>query len=50
MKTVNVVAAVIVHDGKVYATERGYGEFKGDWEFLVSTEYKVFSNNNNYVS
>lgn len=33
MKTVNVVAAVIVHDGKVYATERGYGEFKGGWEF-----------------
>lgn len=33
MKTVNVVAAVIIHDGKVYATERGYGEFKGGWEF-----------------
>lgn len=33
MKTVNVVAAVIVQDGKVYATERGYGEFKGGWEF-----------------
>lgn len=33
MKTVNVVAAVIVHDEKVYATERGYGEFKGGWEF-----------------
>lgn len=34
MHTVNVVAAVIVQDGKVYATERGYGEFKGGWEFL----------------
>lgn len=33
MKTVNVVAAVIVHERKVYATERGYGEFKGGWEF-----------------
>lgn len=33
MHTVNVVAAVIVQDGKVYATERGYGEFKGGWEF-----------------
>lgn len=33
MKTVNMVAAVIVHNGKVYATERGYGEFKGGWEF-----------------
>ena len=28
-----MVAAVIVHDGKVYATERGYGEFIGGWEF-----------------
>lgn len=33
MKTVNVVAAVIMNEGKVYATERGYGEFKGCWEF-----------------
>lgn len=33
MKTVNMVAVVIVHNGKVYATERGYGEFKGGWEF-----------------
>lgn len=33
MKTINVVAAVIIHEGKVYATERGYGEFKGGWEF-----------------
>lgn len=33
MHTVNVVAAVIVQDGKVHATERGYGEFKGGWEF-----------------
>ena len=33
MKTVNMVAAVIVHNGKVYAIERGYGEFKGGWEF-----------------
>lgn len=28
-----MVAAVIVQDGKVYAIERGYGEFKGGWEF-----------------
>mgnify|MGYP003038392211 CR=1 FL=1 len=33
MKTINVVAAVIVHDGKVFATQRGYGEFVGGWEF-----------------
>lgn len=33
MKTINVVAAVIVHDDKVFATQRGYGEFAGGWEF-----------------
>lgn len=33
MKTINVVAAVIVHDGKVFTTQRGYGEFAGGWEF-----------------
>lgn len=33
MKTINVVAAVIVHDSKVFATQRGYGEFAGGWEF-----------------
>lgn len=33
MKTVKVVAAVIIHDNKVFATQRGYGEFKDGWEF-----------------
>ena len=33
MKIVNVVAAIIIHDGKCYATQRGYGEFKDGWEF-----------------
>lgn len=33
MKTVRVVAAIIVRDGKVFATQRGYGEFKDGWEF-----------------
>lgn len=33
MKTVRVVAAVILSNGKVFATQRGYGEFKGKWEF-----------------
>ena len=33
MKTVNVVAALI-HDGnKVFATQRGYGDYKDGWEF-----------------
>ena len=34
MKTVKVVAAIIVsEDGRVFATQRGYGEFKDGWEF-----------------
>ncbi len=33
MKTVHVVAAVIRKDGKIFATQRGYGEFKDGWEF-----------------
>ena len=33
MKTVRVVAAVIKDKDKVFATCRGYGEFKGGWEF-----------------
>lgn len=33
MKTIEVVAAIIIKDGKIFATQRGYGEFKGFWEF-----------------
>lgn len=33
MKTVRVVAAVIKDNGKIFATQRGYGDFKGGWEF-----------------
>lgn len=33
MKTVRVVAAVIRKDNKIFATQRGYGEFKDGWEF-----------------
>lgn len=33
MKTIDVVAALIVHDGRIFATQRGYGEWKGWWEF-----------------
>ena len=33
MKTIRVVAAIIVHEDKIFATQRGYGEFKGGWEF-----------------
>ena len=33
MKTIEVVAAIIIKDGEVFATQRGYGDFKGWWEF-----------------
>ena len=33
MKTINVVAAIILKDNKIFATQRGYGEFRGGWEF-----------------
>lgn len=38
MKTIRVVAAIIKARNKngqpiIFATQRGYGEFKGGWEF-----------------
>ena len=33
MKQIKVVAAVIVRNGKIFATQRGYGEWKDWWEF-----------------
>lgn len=33
MKTVKVVAAVIRDGDRIFATQRGYGEFKDGWEF-----------------
>ena len=33
MKNVRVVAAVIRDKNRIFATARGYGEFKGQWEF-----------------
>ena len=33
MKTVKGVAAIINKDNKVFATQRGYGDFKDGWEF-----------------
>ena len=30
---IEVSAAIIVKDGNILATQRGYGEFKGKWEF-----------------
>ena len=33
MKTIEVVAAIIEHEGRILATQRGYGDFKDGWEF-----------------
>ena len=33
MRIVKVVAAVIRDENQIFATARGYGEFKGQWEF-----------------
>ena len=33
METVNVVAAVIRDGNKIFATQRGYGNYKDFWEF-----------------
>ena len=33
MKTIRVVAAVIRDGDRIFATQRGYGDFKGGWEF-----------------
>lgn len=33
MKTVNVVAAIIRKGDMIFATQRGYGDYKDGWEF-----------------
>lgn len=33
MKSIEVVAAVISKEDYIFVTQRGYGEFKGGWEF-----------------
>ena len=33
MKEIEVVAAVIRRGNRVFAVQRGYGEFKDGWEF-----------------
>ncbi len=33
MKTIEVVAAVIKHDNRIFITRRGYGDFIDMWEF-----------------
>lgn len=33
MKTIEVVAAIIRRGSQIFATQRGYGDFKDWWEF-----------------
>ena len=33
MKSIRVVAAIIIRDGLILATQRGYGEYRDGWEF-----------------
>ena len=33
MKTIKVVAAIIKNGDRIFATQRGYGDFKDGWEF-----------------
>lgn len=33
MKIIRVAAAVIRNGNKIFVTQRGYGQFKGSWEF-----------------
>ena len=33
MKRIEVVAPIIIQDDKIFATQRGYGDFKDGWEF-----------------
>lgn len=33
MKTIRVVAAIIKKEDAIFATQRGYGDFKDGWEF-----------------
>lgn len=44
MKTIRVVAAVICDSmqakRKIYATARGYGDYKGQWELAKSSRAK----------
>ncbi len=41
MKTIKVAAAVIRNGDKIFSAARGYGEYKGWWEFPG----KVLTNN-----
>jgi len=46
MKTIEVVAAVILKDNQVLTTQRGYGNLQGRWEFPGGK----IAQTNNYVN
>ena len=33
MKNIREVAAIMIENNKIFATQRGYGDFKDGWEF-----------------
>jgi len=41
MKTINVVAAIIIQDHRTLATQRGYGAYKDRWEFPAARSNRV---------
>ena len=44
MKQIEVVAAIIRMEGKIFATQRGYSDFKDWWEFHFGTKYQSVRN------
>lgn len=44
MKQIEVVAAVIRKGGRIFATQRGYGNYKDSWEFpgVIHKKYRPF--------
>ena len=45
MKHIEVVAAIIHEGDKIFATQRGYGDYKGWWEFPGDLEVeKIYEN------
>lgn len=42
MKIINVIAAIIKKNNKVFITQRGHGEFKGKWVYPSEIDEKDF--------
>lgn len=49
MKVIEVVAAVIKKDDKIFITRRGYGEFVDMWEFPGGKLNKVKQGNKLFI-